>query len=212
MRGDSRQEIIVNAHMRLTYVCIYYKMSMVMKMIFTHKELEKIFKSDYQIKKKVAEGKIHKIDRGIYSDTPSVHPLEIITKKYPSAIFTMDSAFYFHGLTDAIPQKTHLAVIRTATRRIAYNNIVVVYVLEKLLSIGKTRIVFDGVSINIYDKERMLIELIRSKKKMAFDYYKEIINSYRAIVEELDTQAIEDYAKEFDTDEYIFKTIQEEVF
>ena len=183
-----------------------------MKMLFTHKELEESFKSDYQIKKKIAEGKIHKIDRGIYSDTPSVHPLEVITKKYPYAIFTMDSAFYFHGLTDVIPQKMHLAVIRTATRRIAYNNIAAAYVLEKLLNIGKTQIIFDGVRINIYDKERMLIELIRSKKRIAFDYYKEIINSYREIVEELDTRAIEDYAKEFDTDEYIFKTIQEEVF
>jgi len=181
-------------------------------MIFTHKELEKAFKSDYQIKKRIAEGKLHKIDRGIYSDTLSVHPLEVITKKYPSAIFTMDSAFYFHGLTDVIPQKMHLAVIRTANRRMARNNIAMVYVLEKLLGIGKTQIIFDGVSINIYDKERMLIELIRNKKRMAFDYYKEIISSYRAIVDELDVRAIEDYARAFDSDEYIFKTIHEEVF
>ena len=181
-------------------------------MVFTHKELEIILKSDYQIKKKIAEGEIFKIDRGIYSDTPSVHPLEVITKKYPHAIFTMDSAFYFYGLTDVIPKQMHLAFIRTATRRIAFNNIVAVYVLEKLLDIGKTQIIFDGVNINIYDKERMLIELIRSKKRIAFDYYKEIINAYRTIVEELDTRAIEDYVKVFDTDEYIFKTIQDEVF
>jgi predicted transcriptional regulator of viral defense system len=175
-------------------------------------ELKKIYKSDYQIKKKIAEGKIQKIGRGIYSDAPSVHPMEIITKKYPSAIFTMDSAFYFHGLTDVIPQKMHLAVIRTSTRRIADCNIVAIYMLEKYLTIGKTQIVFDGISISIYDKERMLIELVRSKKRLAFDYYKEIINSYREIVGDLDVRAIEDYAKAFDTEEYIFKTIQEEVF
>ena len=142
-----------------------------MKMIFTYKELEKTFKSDYQIKKRIAEGKIHKIDRGIYSDTPFVHPLEVITKKYPRAIFTMDSAFYFHGLTDVIPRKMHLAVIRTANRRISHNNIVAVYVLEKLLNIGKTQIIFDGVSINTYDKElshqvyqgkRVILELVDS--------------------------------------------------
>ena len=196
----------------MTCVCNYFKINTVTIMIFTHKELEKAFKSDYQIKKRIAEGKLHKIDRGIYSDTLSVHPLEVITKKYPSAIFTMDSAFYFHGLTDVIPQKMHLAVIRTANRRMARNNIAMVYVLEKLLGIGKTQIIFDGVSINIYDKERMLIELIRNKKRMAFDYYKEIISSYRAIVDELDVRAIEDYARAFDSDEYIFKTIHEEVF
>ena len=181
-------------------------------MLYTHKELKKIYKSDYNIKKKISEEKIHKISRGIYSDTLSVHPMEIITKKYPSAIFTMNSAFYFHGLTDVIPRKMHLAMIRSSSRRVADSNIVAIYVIEKYIAIGKTQIVFDGVSINIYDKERMLIELARNKKKLAFDYYKEIINSYREIVDDLDVRAIEDYAKIFDTEEYIFKTIQEEVF
>jgi hypothetical protein len=84
--------------------------------------------------------------------------------------------------------------------------------LEKYLEIGKAQMVFDGVSLNIYNKERMLIELIRNKKKTAFDYYKEIINSYRRKSNELDIRNIEDYTKQFDTEDYIFKTIQEEVF
>jgi predicted transcriptional regulator of viral defense system len=181
-------------------------------MLYTHKELKKIYKSDYNIKKIVSEERIHKISRGIYSDTPSVHPIEIITKKYSSAIFTMNSAFYFQGLTDVIPRKMYLAMVRSSSRRIADSNIVAIYVMEKYFAIGKTQIVFDGVKINIYDKERMLIELVRNKKKLPFDYYKEIINSYRKIVDELEVSAIEDYAKVFDTEEYIFKTIQEEVF
>ena len=47
---------------------------------------------------------------------------------------------------------------------------------------------------------------------MAFDYYKEIINSYRRKSNELDIRNIENYIKEFGTEDYIFKTIQEEVF
>ena len=183
-----------------------------MHMIYTHKELETTFKSDYQIKKAIAEGKIYKIERGIYSKSPSVHPLDVISKKYPHAVFTMESAFYFHGLTDVIPQKMHLAVIRTSSRRISSRSIVQVFVLEKLLEIGKTQIVFDGASINVYNKERMLIELIRNKKRLAFDYYKEIISSYRRRINELLVCDIEDYIKAFDTEDFLFKTIQEEVF
>jgi predicted transcriptional regulator of viral defense system len=160
----------------------------------------------------MSAGKIYKIEKGIYSHTLSVHPLEVITKKYPHAIFTMDSAFYFHGLTDVIPSKMHLAVIRTSTRRITNRNIIPVYVLGKFFGIGKTQMVFDGVSINIYDKERMLIELIRNKKRLAFDYYKEIIISYRGIINDLDLRAIEEYTNNFETEDYILKTIQEEVF
>ena len=84
--------------------------------------------------------------------------------------------------------------------------------LEKYFEIGRTQIVFDGAEIPVYDKERMLIELIRNKKKLAFDYYKEIINSYRAKISDLDINAVEDYTRAFDTEDYIFKTIQEEVF
>ena len=187
-------------------------MVVVIKMVFTHKELKEAFKSDYQIKKAITDGKIHKIERGIYSTTKSAHSLEIIPKKYPSAIFTMDSAFYFHGLTDVIPDKMYLAVVRTASRRISNRNIAMVFVSEKYHEIGKTQIVFDGISIFIYDKERMLVELVRYKRRLPYDYYKEIINSYRKRIVELDVSKIEDYAMAFDAEEYIFRTIQEEVF
>jgi len=186
-------------------------MKLVIIMIQTHKELEKQYKSDYQIKKAIADGKLFKIEKGLYSDERFAHPLEVIGKKYPHAIFTMDSAFYFHGLTDVIPDKNYIAVKRDSAK-IVSSNIVQVFVLEKLLGVGKTTIIFDGVEINIYNKERMLIELVRNKKRMAFDYYKEIVNSYRKKINELSVQDIEEYSRKFDTEDYIFRTIQEEIF
>lgn len=186
-------------------------MVLVMKMIQTHKELERLYGSDYQIKKAIAEGRLFKIDRGLYSHEMSVHPIEVIVKKYPNAIFTMDSAFYFHGLTDVIPGKMYLSVKRDSTK-ISNRGIVQIFVLEKYHEIGKTQITYEGVTINIYNQERMLIELVRNKKGMPFDYYKEIINSYRRKITELDVRSLEEYSNEFDLEEYIFRTIQEEVF
>ena len=77
-------------------------------MILLYKELIKKYKSNYKIKKLIEEGKIFKIEKGIYSDKKDVNYLEIISKKYPNAIFTMDSAFYYHNLTDVIPEKNIL--------------------------------------------------------------------------------------------------------
>ena len=74
-------------------------------MIFLYKELIKKYKSNYKINKLIEEGKIFKIEKGVYSDKENVNYLEIISKKYPNAIFTMDSAFYYHNLTDVIPEK-----------------------------------------------------------------------------------------------------------
>jgi predicted transcriptional regulator of viral defense system len=180
-------------------------------MIQTYKELEALYGSGYQIKKAISEGKIFKIAKGLYSYEQSVHPLEIIVKKYPQAIFTMDSAFFFHGMTDVIPRKMFLSVKRDSTK-ITNNDIVQIFVLEKYHKIGKTQTTFEGVLINVYDKERMLIELVRNKKGMPFDYYKEIINSYRRKLSQLDVRNLEDYSNEFGLEDYIFRTIQEEVF
>jgi hypothetical protein len=41
--------------------------------------------------------------------------------------------------------------------------------------------------IRIYDKERLLIELIRLQNRFPYDCYKEIILNYRAIADSLDS-------------------------
>ena len=81
-------------------------------MIYLYKELRKKYKSNDKIKKMINEGKIIKVEKGIYSDCLNVNYLEVITKKYPDAVFTMNSAFYYHNLTDVIPDKEYLAIKR----------------------------------------------------------------------------------------------------
>ena len=163
-------------------------------MILLHKELIEKYKSDYEIKKLIQEGKIFKIEKGIYSDKKDVNYLEIISKKYPNAIFTMDSAFYYHNLTDVIPEKEHLALKRDSTK-ISDSRIKVVYYQDKFFDIGKSTLNINGVEVKVYDKERMLIELIRNRKSIGFDYYKEIIANYREIKETLNTKKIAEYIK-----------------
>ena len=138
-------------------------------MIYNHKEIKEKYKTDYQIRKAIENKKIYKIEKNIYSDTKNINYLEMISKKYKNAIFTMDSAFYFHNLTDVIPNKIILATKRNALR-IKNDKITQIFTSEKLFEIGKTQMIVEGATINIYDKERMLIELIRNKNKMAFDY------------------------------------------
>lgn len=180
-------------------------------MIYNHNELKKKYKSDYQINKAIKNNEIYKIEKNIYSDTKNVNYLEMISKKYTNAIFTMDSAFYFHNLTDVIPNKFNLATKRNALR-IKDNKIVQVFTLEKLFEIGKTQMIVEGTTINIYDKERMLIELIRKRNQIAFDYYKEIIFNYRKRITDLDVSKIEEYIEVFPHEEHIYKVLQREVF
>lgn len=180
-------------------------------MLFSHKELKEKFKDNYAIQKLVEEKALFKVCRGIYSDARNVKYLEVISKKYPNAIFTMDSAFFYHGLTDVIPKKEYLALRRDSTK-INHADIEVVYYVSKLFEIGRTTLEVDGVTIAIYDKERMLIELIRNRKSMGFDYYKEIIGNYREKREELDMANMADYIGRFPTEEHLYDVMMREVF
>ena len=180
-------------------------------MILLYKELMNKYKSDYKIKKLIDEGKIIKVEKGIYSDNGNVNYLEILTKKYPDAVFTMNSAFYYHNLTDVIPDKEYLAIKRDSTK-ISDDRIKVIYYQDKFFDIEKTTIKVNGVEINIYDKERMLIELIRNEKSIGFDYYKEIINNYREIKDELNIKKISEYISKYAIEDYLYDVIMKEVF
>ena len=179
-------------------------------MLYSFDDCIKKYNNQYQIEKKVQEGKLYKIEKGIYSDQKQVSDLEIIAFKYPYAVFTMNSAFYYYGLTDVIPERFYLATNRNATK-IHSNNIKQFFYHENILQVGITTIIYQNVKMQIYDKERMLIELIRNKNTLPFDYYKEIIESYRKIIYELDIEKIQEYILLFPKSDYIMNVIQLEV-
>lgn len=180
-------------------------------MILLYKELIKQHKNDYEIKKLIKTGKIIKIEKGIYSDNNNVNYLEVLTKKYPNAIFTLDSAFYYHNLTDVIPEKECLALRRNSTK-ISDDRVKVIYYQDKFFEMGKSILRVNGVEISIYDKERMLVELIRNRKTLGFDYYKEIIGNYREIKDSLNTKKIAEYISKFAIEDHLYDVIMKEVF
>lgn len=180
-------------------------------MIYTYNELLLKYKSAYQIDKAVKTGKVYKIEKGIYSDVPSVHYLAVIMKKYPYGVLTSHSAYYYHNLTDVIPSKIYLSTNRNATT-ITSIKIQQVRMKDELYNLGKIEINYEGIRINVYDKERMLIDLARNKNKIGYDLYKEIISNYRKIANSLDTHKIEEYLQYFVNGDNIFNIIQDEVF
>ena len=72
--------------------------------------------NDYQLTRAVAEESIYRMESGAYSTERYSSKLEVIVKKYPNAILTGAYAFYYHDLTDVIPEKYHIATKAKATR------------------------------------------------------------------------------------------------
>lgn len=179
-------------------------------MIYTYNECLDKYGSDYLIKKALKGKKLFKIEKGIYSNSKYISSLEILINKYPKAILTMNTAFYYHGLTDDIPDLYYLAT-KDSSKKLVDKRIKQVYVPEKLIDIGKEEGNNNGIKYYIYSKERMLIELLRFKNTLPYDYYKEIVNNYREIIYELDISKIEKYAKQFPKSNMILETLRKEV-
>jgi predicted transcriptional regulator of viral defense system len=180
------------------------------KGLMTYKEAEGQFGSQYRLKLAVENGEIFKIESGVYSRRPDTNEFEVIGKRYPHAIFTGETAHYLHGLTDVIPDKIHLATKRNATR-INDSRVTQLFVKERLFEPGGTAINYDGSEVRIYDKERLLVELLRKSHVLPFDYYKELIANYRKIAEDLDFYKIEEYVNLYKRSDHLFNLFQREV-
>ena len=180
-------------------------------MLYNHNEVKEIYKSDYQIKKAIKDGLLYKLDIGVYSDKNIINPLIIFSKKYANAIVTMNSNFYYYDLTDVIPQKVYLAT-SSGYRKISNNKIQQIYVPNDILKQGKVEVDVDGEKVNMYDKERLLVELIRKRKQIPFDYYKEIIANYRRISQDLDMYKIDEYLSLYKNEANLAEALIREVF
>lgn len=164
-------------------------------MIYTAQELKAKLGNYQRINKAISDGDYIKLSHGLYVDSdPNLSELEALFMRYPNAVLTMQSAFAFHGLSDYIPDKYYVATVQNA-HVINNSKVTQIFVLNKIFAFGKETIKTKYGTINIYDKERLLIELFRLKTKIDYPLYKEVVNSYRKLManHELDNHKIVKY-------------------
>ena len=117
---------------------------------------------------------------------------------------------YLYGLTDVIPDVIDLATPRDAAK-IKDKRVKQYFVSEEFFKEGIDHIDYEGYEISIYSKERMLVELLRYKSKLSFDYYKEVVLNYRKLLPTLNIQEIQDLALDAPKSAKILDLLQSEV-
>lgn len=179
-------------------------------MVMNYSEVKERYGNAYQINKAMKSGCIYKLEDGIYSDNEYEPDVAIISKKYPQAVFSGVYAFFVHGLTDYVPDSYALAT-KAKAAPIADPRVEQIYTRDDLLMTGTTIMSVEGADILIYDKERMLIELLRNKNKLPRDFYKEVLGRYRKIIDTLEIWRIQEYIESFPKSKMIQKAFDEEV-
>ena len=174
-------------------------------------ELVLDYGSKYRVSKMVRDNKLYKVDAGVYADRPDVPEVEILQAKYPNAVLTLNSAYYYYGLSDEIPEAYYLATERNS-RQITDPRAVHLRVPCGTGQIGLIETSMLGDHIRIYDRERLLIETMRYRTKLPYDLYREVIDGFRDMRHELYGAKIDDYLKEFPRRTALMDHIRREIW
>ncbi len=125
------------------------------------------------INKKIVE----KVSHGLYMDT-NIFKDEyyILQKKYPLAIFSYNTAFHILNLTNRTPSELDITVPRDKKVRGNYN---IHRVSKNYYKVG----IIDAISpcgnpIKIYNAERCICDMLRSKNKFDLELQNRILNYY----------------------------------
>ena len=180
-------------------------------MVFAYEDAVNQYGSLYKVKKAVQNGQLFKLAPGLYASTATASSIDCLMVRHKEAIFTMDSAFYFLGLTDVVPEQMHLATGRHMTR-IKEPGVRQYFESANYYGVGKVDMIYNGAPIRCYDRERMLLELARHRNKLAFDYYKEIVQSYRRLKEDIDFAKLEDYINIIQSRTDFYEVLKREIF
>jgi hypothetical protein len=180
-------------------------------MIYSFQKALEIFGSRYQIRKALAEKRLFIAKRGFYSDEKPIRDEAALSLFYPETILTLNSAFFLYDLTATLPDAFYLASPRTSVR-IKDTDVHQSFQDKSILGVGASSVATPTGVVRIYDKERLLIELIRFQKQFPYDYYKEVILNYRKISSTLDGAKLAAYTRNFKNGENLLRQILKEVY
>lgn len=135
----------------------------------------------------VEEGLLVREARGVYRlPDREADVYDVIQKSCPKAVFSYETAFYFHGLlTDtASPEIISITVQQgfNITRlKNKCNNLKIHYVQPDFLELGLlTGRSLSGSMIRLYDPERCICDFIKHKSAVDPVYFSSVLRSYFA--------------------------------
>jgi hypothetical protein len=168
-------------------------------MIYTFEEIVAKFGNNYQIHKKIEDGKLQKVEPDIYTDSLDYDDLMILIKKYcdeTGTVFTLNDSLKANGMIKKVGKVHYLATDKDASK-ISDPRIKQIFSQKDVLNIGRTTVIYKGIPLPIYDRERTLIELCRYQSKMPANVFAEAVQSYRRNKDIINQDRLKSYLTHF---------------
>ena len=126
------------------------------------------------------KGMIEKVGNGIYIDSSKIEDSYFVFGlELPNIIYSHMTALYFHGLSiKATDDKYDITVRKTYNSKHLKNH-EVFYVSDDIYELGLTEAETPmGNKVRVYDIERCICDIIRSKNRMDLEHVKYSIREY----------------------------------
>lgn len=126
------------------------------------------------------KGKVEKVANGIYIDYSRMEDsYYVFSLSMPNTIYSHMTALYFHGLSIKAPNDKYDITVRRTYSSKHLKNHNVFYVNDNIYELGLTEVETPmGNKVRVYDIERCICDIIRSKKRMDSEYVKYSIREY----------------------------------
>ena len=153
-----------------------------------------------EIIKMCERGELERVKHGYYQifNQMEISEEKMIATFLEEGIICMESALFYYGYSDKTPLIWTIAVPRNISRaKIKIENFAykLYFVQDDKLSLGRTKGVFNGIEIPIYDRERTICDWFKYKSKMDSEMFNKAINAYVAD-EKKNLGNLSKYAKE----------------
>jgi len=144
----------------------------------------------------VKQGKLQRIDRGIYStDEVMLDEYYLLYQKNQRAIFSFSSALYLHGLTDRIPYQMEITLPSSYNSSHINEDVIIHKVIKRYCSLGRIiKKTMFGNEVACYDMERTICDLVRFRHKIDVEIFKKALIGYKNHPER-DYQKLRQYAQ-----------------
>ena len=126
------------------------------------------------------KGIIEKVGNGIYIDSKKIEDSYFtFNLELPNVIYSHMTALYFHGLSIKAPDNKCDITVPNNYFNYKLKNHNVFYVDKEIYNMGLTEVETPyGNKVRVYDIERCICDIIRSKNRMDLEHIKYSIRSY----------------------------------
>lgn len=164
--------------------------------ILYSKDLEKYNIHRQYLKELEESGYLKKVFRGMYvKSDKNINEFFIMSQRFQTGIYSHNTALYFYNLTDRTPIKFDMTF--PSNVRIDNEYITAHYIKSEKHLLGATKMKLeDNITIQIYDLERTICDIIRDRNKIDPQIFNTAMKEYSKRKNK-NLNLLYKYAKEF---------------